>query len=396
MLRSIQIKNFKAIADSGKVELTPLTVFVGHNGSGKSSILEALEFFQRYALHGLDEAVGPWYDIDHILWQGHDRTQPYATALFYPHPLEMAITGRTDLTWNAKMRLGRLAVDAYGQKARSVAQKWESFAVSRRFSRIRQPDGKMREQKVGGHWIELPFPLNPDESLFKLDKTHGADRWMFLSLDPLSIGQPRVRRGGGHDIRLNRTGENLPTFLLSFLEKDPDGFNSMIESLRYILPYVADLRPEVVRDIVESRTLLRLTEGFANGSHAHLPGWVLSGGTLRLLAILAALRHPDAPQVLCIDELENGLDPRAIGFLVDEIHYAIKEEGRQVLATTHSPYLLDKLSLEHIVTVERENGGPPVFRRPAKDEHLKQWGERFAPGSLYTMGLYRHREGEGK
>ena len=396
MLRSIQIKNFKAIADSGKVELTPLTVFVGHNGSGKSSILEALEFFQRYALHGLDEAIGPWYNIDHILWQGHDRAQPYATALFYPHPLEMTIQGVLKNQWIAKMRLGILTQDTEIQKAKSLSQKTELYSLHRQFSRTRRTDGRVDEHEYRGAYKNAHIKLDPDESLFGIDMTHGADRWMFLSLDPLSIGQPRVRRGGGHDIRLNRTGENLSTFLLSFLEKDPDGFNSMIESLRYILPYVADLRPEVVRDIVESRTLLRLTEGFANGTHAHLPGWVLSGGTLRLLAILAALRHPDAPQVLCIDELENGLDPRAIGFLVDEIRYAIKEPERQVLATTHSPYLLDKLSLDHIVTVERENGGPPVFRRPAKDDHLKQWAERFAPGSLYTMGLYRNRKEGGK
>lgn len=393
MLRSIQIKNFKAIADSGRIELTDLTVFVGHNGSGKSSVLEALEFFQRYALHGLDEAVGPWYDIDHILWQGHDRNKIRPGGQFYAHPLELVIAGHTFENWRLELRLGKTAVDGPHHKSRTFVAEREYFLVNRVGAWVREYGRKARERKAGG--IFHDYTLAPHGSIFE-GLPHGVARWMFLSLDPLSIGQPRVRRGGGHDVRLNRSGDNLSTFLLSFLEKDPDGFNSMIESLCYILPYVADLRPEVVRDIVESRTLLRLTERFAGGMHAHLPGWVLSGGTLRLLAILAALRHPDAPQVLCIDELENGLDPRAIGFLVDEIRYAIKEEGRQVLATTHSPYLLDKLSLEHIVTVERENGGPPVFRRPSKDEHLKQWAERFAPGSLYTMGLYRHREGEGK
>ncbi|MCX6880547.1 MAG: hypothetical protein NTW21_43090 [Verrucomicrobia bacterium] len=90
---------------------------------------------------------------------------------------------------------------------------------------------------------------------------------------------------------MNRSGTNLSVFLLSFLEMDPDGFEFLIDSLRHILPYVRDLRAEVVRDMVESRSLLRLTEDFSN-RHAHLPGWVLSGSTLRLLAILAALRHP--------------------------------------------------------------------------------------------------------
>jgi hypothetical protein len=60
--------------------------------------------------------------------------------------------------------------------------------------------------------------------------------------------------------------------------------------------------------------------------------------------------------------------------------------------TTHSPYLLDKLALEHIVTVERLDGGSPVFRRPAEEKELRQWATKFAPGSLYSMGMLRSKE----
>ncbi|OPZ45339.1 MAG: hypothetical protein BWY92_01992 [Firmicutes bacterium ADurb.BinA052] len=123
-----------------------------------------------------------------------------------------------------------------------------------------------------------------------------------------------------------------------------------------------------------------------------LPGWVLSGGTLRLLALLAALRTPAGPSVLFIEELENGLDPRAIGFVVEEIRSAVTAGDRQVILTTHSPYLLDKLSLEHIVTVERPDGGSPIFRRPTEEEELRQWATKFSPGSLYSMGMLRAKE----
>lgn len=393
MLRSIQIKNFKAIADSGRIELTPLTVFVGHNGTGKSSVLEALEFFHRYVQLGIDEAIEPWYDIDHILWQGHDRENSDDDGTFYPHPLGISLTGCTKRNWRADVRLGRLRKDSKTHKARTIAPELEGFEMDLT-GLWRRKFGEPATRRLAGQKEAENLPLVSGQSVLA-DAPLGLNHWMFLNLDPLAIGQPRVRRGSGHDTTLNRTGANLSAFLLSFLEIDPEGFESMIDSLRYILPYVADLRAESVRDMVESRSLLRMTEGFGE-RHAHLPGWVLSGGTLRLLAILAALRHPEAPEVLCIEELENGLDPRSIGFLVEEIRYAIQEEGRQVIATTHSPYLLDKLSLSHIVTVEREGGGPPVFRRPAESEHLKQWAARFAPGSLYTMGMYRKREGGEK
>ena len=389
MLRSIQIKNFKAIADSGRIQLTPLTVFVGHNGTGKSSVLEALEFFHRYIHGGVDEAVAPWFDLDHILWQGHDRERPQKGDVFYPHPLEISLTGKQRQNWRADLRLGRLAEDTESHKARMIAPKFEAFEMNRT-GLWRRKFGMPATSQLAGQKEPDEIFLHPDQSILK-GLPHDADRWMFLSLDPLAIGLPRVRRGTGYETTLNRSGANLSAFLLSFLELDPDGFDTMVDSIRYILPYVADLRAEVIRDMVESRSLLRMTEGFANRA-AHLPGWVLSGGTLRLLTILAALRHPEAPEVLCIEELENGLDPRAIGFLVEEIRYAIENEGRQIITTTHSPYLLDKLLLSHIVTVDRLPGGPPVFSRPADSENLKAWGEKFAPGSLYTMGMFR-REG---
>jgi len=58
----------------------------------------------------------------------------------------------------------------------------------------------------------------------------------------------------------------------------------------------------------------------------------------------------------------------------------------QVILTTHSPYLLDLLTLEHLVLVERDRDGAPRFRRPADDDVLATWANNFSPGKLYTMG----------
>jgi len=126
---------------------------------------------------------------------------------------------------------------------------------------------------------------------------------------------------------------------------------------------------------------LRLSEA---GIKQPLPGWLLSQGTLRLVALLAALRHPEPASVVFIEELENGLDPRGIHLLVEEIRLFLAAGG-QVVATTHSPYLLDLLDLSQLVVVERGRSGAPTFVRPSKRK-LKGWAERFAPGRLYTMG----------
>ena len=64
LLRSVAIENFKAVLRSGPVNLTPLTVFIGSNGSGKSSLIEALETYRTIVLEGLDAAMDRWRGID--------------------------------------------------------------------------------------------------------------------------------------------------------------------------------------------------------------------------------------------------------------------------------------------------------------------------------------------
>jgi predicted ATPase len=113
---------------------------------------------------------------------------------------------------------------------------------------------------------------------------------------------------------------------------------------------------------------------------------MLSTGTLRLLALLALLRHPNPPPLIVVEEIENGLDPRSIHLIIEEIRNAVLDGSTQVIVTTHSPYLLDLLTLDHLVLVERDAKGQPHFRRPADDAKLANWARDFAPGKLYTMG----------
>ena len=378
-LTSIQIRHFKAVEDSGPIKLGALTAFVGYNGTGKSSVLEACEFFRDYALGGIEAALTPWYQYDSILWQGAERRKSVAGP-FYQRPLKIELAGKAaKIPWRAHLEMGKLAEPFRNNEAGAVVIKREYLKVGRDRKIYRIEDRDRGRPRSGSQ-------------LFDQERAVNFRDWMFLSLNPHEIGQPRRRPESKGDEPLLKTGGNLADILKTFLDRDRDGFNAMIDALQYIVPYAANVRPDITKDLVERRSLIQLTERFGSGRDVALPGWVLSGGTLRLLALLAALRNPNGPSVLFIEELENGLDPRAIGFVIDEIRSAISSGDRQVILTTHSPYLLDKLALEHIVTVERQDGGAPVFRRPAEEAELRQWAGEFAPGSLFAMGMLRSKE----
>ena len=140
-----------------------------------------------------------------------------------------------------------------------------------------------------------------------------------------------------------------------------------------------NLKP-VLTDVLGRQTHLEMTE-----EDFEVMGWLLSTGTLRVLALLALFRHPEPPPLIVIEEIENGLDPRTVHLIIDEIRDVVESGRSQVIVTTHSPYLLDLLPLSSILLVERVEG-EPQFNRPADDDSLAIWTKRFAPGKLYTMG----------
>jgi len=140
-------------------------------------------------------------------------------------------------------------------------------------------------------------------------------------------------------VRLARDGSNIADFLLDLRRQDQNAFDGIVETMAYVLPYAKDIQPSLTSSEIERKAWLQMTE-----ADFKVPGWMLSTGTLRLLALLALLRHPKPPPLIVIEEIENGLDPRSIHLLVEEIRNAVLNRTTQIILTTHSPYLLDLLT----------------------------------------------------
>jgi predicted ATPase len=201
--------------------------------------------------------------------------------------------------------------------------------------------------------------------------------WQFVSLIPQNMGYERSQSRATNRIKLEKGGSNIAEYLLDIRRLDPLAFEGIVNTLQLVLPYSQDLQVAITSELDRS-VYLQLTE-----KNFKVPGWLLSTGTLRILALLALLRHPEPPPLIIIEEIENGLDPSSVHLIVNEIREAVEGGKTQVILTTHSPYLLDLLLLDHIVLVERVEG-QPVFSRPGDNKQLQQWAQRFGPGTLYT------------
>jgi len=352
-LSSMQVKNFKAVRNSGRIKLTPLTAFIGHNGSGKSSLVEALETMQTIVRLGLDWAMIPWHGFEYI----HNLADKGKRQSLSSVPMSFRLQGRIPSTFKA-----RIEISADEQYDRIAVVKYHSSTSS---ARLQDSSNFITEDSI----------VDPNLSEF-------VRPWQFLRLDPASMTEPRPQRRSARTISLDANGSNVAEYLLAIRDLDSSAFDGIVDTLKTVIPYGRDLQPTITSEL-DRKVYLTLSE---ENIDRKLPSWLLSSGTLRILALLAVLRHPAPPSLLVIEEIENGLDPRTIQLLVDEMREFVQSGRGQIIITTHSPYFLDLLSLSQIVVVERNENGSPQFIRPDSQKTLANWGRNFAPGKLYTMG----------
>ncbi|MEX1028207.1 MAG: AAA family ATPase [Candidatus Paceibacterota bacterium] len=389
-LSMFEAKQFKAIRDSGKVKFGWLTCLIGDNGVGKSSLIEALETFRDIVVDDLDSAMIRWKGFEHVWNKSPERTAKEIEPGQFrrSHPMQFSFAW----DWAGDSFRGEQFIAAENGFNNIAIYREKLTSKINRLTEIwtRHDDGRCSRAKHGGPTesheelskIMRVRKLEPGESLFEI---HELADWQFLSMNADAMGNPVPQRRASSRVRLNRDGSNVAAYLNEIRELDLNAFDGILQSLSYVLPYATDLQPKMTSEL-ERAVYLNLKE-----SDFEVPGWLLSSGTLRFVALLACLRHPNPPPLLVIEEIENGLDPRTLALLVEEFRAAGETGATQIVLTTHSPYLLDLLDLSHLIVVEREDG-EPRFNRP-DEKALESWANDFSPGRLYTMGRLAKRDG---
>ncbi len=122
------------------------------------------------------------------------------------------------------------------------------------------------------------------------------------------------------------------------------------------------------------------------GMRSAIPATRLSDGTMRFIALLVILCHPQPPELICIEEPELGLHPDAMPLLADLLRYA--SERAQIVITTHSPDIVDQFTAEPdaVVVCERGFDGETQFKRLSQD-NLKDWLEDYRLGEIWKKGV---------
>ena len=360
----LRIKNYRTLRDVAFHGLTPLTVLIGPNGSGKSTVLDALDFLAE-AVRG--NLVGAWEKRNRFAGM---RTRGSERDIEF----ELLLTGSPafpQLHYALSLREVEDRIIVISEKLveyetptgvrlayiLSKSEGWHThFGIFKLGENQKIPEhsfGEELESLFDGNagaihsstveslssWFE-PFKKQAEYFIAAIS----SYRNVILTKDHLkgiSDAGPRER--------LSPNGDNLPNVLYHLYLKHPEALATITARLRKWVPKLADVVPEITSD---ERILLRFKDA---QFEKPLPAQYMSGGTMRLMALLTLLHEPDTAGLLGIEEPENELHPQLLYRLAEEFEKAA--EQRQLFVTTHSPLLLDALAPEQVWVMYRGRDG---------------------------------------
>ena len=348
LVRQVILKNFKSIATC-KVDLENISLLVGPNGSGKSNFIDALRLLSDALNSTLEYAIRQRGGINEVRRRSGG------------HPTHFAISLRIDL-----------GAGHNGHYALQVAAKPEgAFSVQRERATISTPEmgeyffvieeGKLLD--ASKELISTPPRASSDRLFLTVVSGilpfrllfDGLANMRFYSINPEPIKELQIHDSGE---RLDPSGWNLAAVIKRLNDERPEVLNRIQEYLLTIVPGIQGVEHKNYgpRETLEFRQAM---QGQQHSWRFHAAN--MSDGTLRSLGVLTALFHPilveSGPAAfVAIEEPEITIHPGAASVLMDALFEASRK--KQVLATTHSPELLDHKDVqsESILAVRSRAG----------------------------------------
>ena len=400
MLTHLSVKGFKSLSDIQDLALGRINVFVGANGSGKTSILETLGILGATASGLLDDGqlarrgvrLGSYESYQtsfqcqespetisiSATWQdAHDKAQ-------YQLRIHESATEDSD-GWSYERNYlkndqillpesGPPDVTVVELKYPPITVKWPAFLEREPF--------KDFLAALGDYAIfspETPKLRGTEPDVTQRSPVGLAGGRLAEAVDELQ------KHSGYYDELDQQVNEQLAE-AVDELPKRSGGsavWDSIEEDLLELLDWVAgvDVVPPtkelIPSNIPTLRQVIRFTDAWMADERNQLWAYNASEGALYVLFALVLALHPRSPRLFAIENLDQVMHPRLARALVRLFCKQVLQSKNktQVLLTTHNPLVLDGLDLKddrvRLFTVERGlSGATRVDRVILSQRHL--------------------------
>ena len=400
-IRRVRIRNYKSIGYCD-IELGLFTIFVGHNGSGKSNFLDALRFVSDGLRTSIDQAVKSRGGIGQVLRRSVEKPQSFVIAL------DLSLSDSRFAHYEFEI----------------AARRNNGIAIRREWLEIHESDGK----EVASYKVQLGKLVSPTNEIMPaasadrlfLANASGLPRYRevydrLIAMGFYNINPDAIREFQSPDAgeMLQRDGSNAASVFHRLALKKP----KVKKDLQDLLSVIVSAKTEIhkvslgPKEILEFRQIapgdpnlafkvVKLPDGKvrvvdkdvdpASVSKFYAAG--MSDGTLRAFGVLLALMQVSegshSAALVGIEEPESGLHPVAAGALMDAFR-AEAETTTQVLITTHGRDLMDLVDLETdtvFVVDARDNVTVITSMDQSSRELIEQ--EICLPGDLLSMDQF--------
>ncbi|HLY28403.1 MAG TPA: AAA family ATPase [Aggregatilineales bacterium] len=347
VITRMHFENWRSLRDVTIDDLTPITVLVGSNSSGKSNIVDALHFLRTSITEKNVFATV-------LRWGGRDKIQP------------IGIKGNMSTTLDLSY--------AFLASARTFTDKisllFQGNAVFYGRQIIEDATNKVLPDVEAD---PLAARINP----FKQERLQLLRENFFPEFSIKN--DPNILQESDFSI-IDPFARNVPFMLLSMQYTHSDLYEYLQTDLKDLLDHVNALYVDLTGDEIS----LSVQEKTHLGEDA--PS--ISAGTARIIAMLTAYYALDmdehfTPGLVVIEEPDTAIHPLLLQKFVGLLRNYVSREDtpRQFILTTHNPMFLNLFEPEEVRIVERQNGETTVSK--VDMELANTW---FKQDGAYNLG----------
>ena len=382
-IERLKVRNFRVFKDVTVEAIPSLAIFVGANGTGKSTLFDVFGFLRDALQDNVHVAVsrrGGFREVQSrgtkgpIFFEVKFREQggPLVTYELAVEEKEgRAVVAREVLKYRRGQhgRPWRFLDFAYGEGTavtNEVDYGTPNAEIERDNQRLQSPD--ILAIKGLGQFARFRMV-----SAFR----RLIERW---HLSDFHIHAARPSQESGYAEHLSPEGDNLPLVTQYLYERHRETFDAILERMRQRVPGVERVE---AKETVDGRLVLRFQDGsFRDPFIAKY----VSDGTIKMFAYLILLHDPAPHPLLCIEEPENQLYPTLLNELVEEFRdYA--RRGGPVMASSHSPDLLNAARPDEVYWLEKKDGYTRVVRAIDDQQVTALVAAGDTLGALWKQGL---------
>ncbi|MEO6863293.1 MAG: AAA family ATPase [Microcoleus sp.] len=374
MLEKVKLHNFKSHQDTElNFDNSRLHALVGQNSSGKTSVLQAL--------HYLSQLTNSLFT--HIFQ--NERAPQFITTI-----------GQNNMFVTASGFWRDNYNDLQNWEA---SYNWQQSVTSDWFPKA--------------SWKVAPTPQvgTPNFTKRKLNSLINTPESIRQSLNfavHLKLVATNLAKAAYSDAIIPRfefDGSGLAPTLDYLRDEAPDKFQSLQEMLKRIVPGVREVGVRRAKAMVNRQRLIEVDGKSISYEESQemtgqevvldmntgkrIPAHAISEGTMLALGLLTVLMNPNQPNLVLLDDVEQGLHPKAQRELIAVFKEILQENSNlQIIFSTHSPYIIDELIPSQVHVLSNTNSG--VTRCKRLDEHPDvEWAKQ-----TLTTGEFWDAEGE--